>query len=193
MPSMSRHIDEKELIERLNARDEAAIEEFFHRYYAALCLFCDKITSDREASKDIVQEIFARLFEKRHYKYENSIALKTFLYTSVRNGAIDHIRLREKSRKATDSEIFLPTDDVEADFLRLESDVILKVFETIERLPEACRAVFKMSYIDRMSVQEVAAELNIAESTVKTQRRRAKEHLRKWLGNIYFAIHLMIL
>ncbi len=81
---MRRYFEETELIERLNAREEAAMEEVFHRHYSALCFFCNKITSDREAAKDIVQEIFARLFEKKHYRYENMVALKTFLYNTRR-------------------------------------------------------------------------------------------------------------
>jgi RNA polymerase sigma-70 factor (ECF subfamily) len=177
---------ERELVERLNAREEAAIEEIFHRYYGALCLFCNKITADKEAAKDIVQEIFARLFEKKQYRYENLIAVKTFLYNSVRNGAIDYLRFRDKSHKADVSNLFLMTsNDAEMEMFKLESDIISKIFETIERLPEACRTVFKMSYLDRMSIHDIAVGLNISENTVKTQRQRAKEHLRKWLKDIY--------
>lgn len=189
---MNRNTKDKEFIERLNAREETAVEEVFHRFYAALCFFCNKIISDNDATKDIVQEVFARLFEKKHYKYENIIALKTFLYNSVHNGAIDHIRLQEKSRKAIHDNQFEPAldqDDIE--FLKLESDTISKVFEAIEKLPDACRTVFKMSYLDRMSVREIAQQLNIAESTVKTQRQRAKNHLREWLKDIYSFINLM--
>lgn len=189
---MTIDLHDKELIERINAHEEAAIETVFHRFYAALCFFGNKITHDQEASKDIVQEVFARLFEKKHYRYENMIMLKTFLYNSVRNGAIDYIRLQEKSSKAIRNNQPAPTvNDIDIDYFEIESDVISKIFEAIDRLPEACRTIFKMSYLDRMSVLEIATTLNIAESTVKTQRQRAKHHLRSWLRDLYSTVILM--
>ncbi len=108
------------------------------------------------------------------------------------DGAIDHVRLNEKSRKAIkNNHLTSSTDDMEIEFFKIESDVIAKVLESIERLPEACRTVFRMSYLDRMSVRDIATELNIAESTVKTQRQRAKNHLREWLKDLYSVAILM--
>ncbi len=42
-----------------------------------------------------------------------------------------------------------------------------------------------MSYIDHLDIQKISQKLNIAESTIKTQRQRAKKFLRERLQNLY--------
>ena len=55
----------------------------------------------------------------------------------------------------------------------------------IEELPTECKRIFKMSYIEFLDIKTICERLNVAETTVKTQRQRAKKFLRERLKHLY--------
>ncbi|MDR1415102.1 MAG: RNA polymerase sigma-70 factor [Odoribacteraceae bacterium] len=164
----------------MNTRDTLAFEELFHAYYAPLCFFATKILKDEEAARDVVQEVFIRFWEKE-LSFENFIAVKACLYTSVQNKALNYLEKRNNRQRIREN--MAQESHVEDDFLLLqvEADVFKALFEAVEELPTQCREVFTLSYIEQKDIREIAIRLNIAETTVKTHRRRAKEFLRKRL------------
>ena len=58
--------DQTLVLQRLKEGDEKTFELLFHRYYAALCFFANKILKDEEAARDVVQEVFIRFYEKSY-------------------------------------------------------------------------------------------------------------------------------
>jgi RNA polymerase sigma-70 factor (ECF subfamily) len=172
-----KNVPGQELITRLNTKETRAFEEVFHAYYASLCFFAAKIVRDEEAARDVVQEVFIRFWE-RDLSFENMAAVKSCLYTSVQNKALNYLekqKNRKRIRESLDVEHY-----AEDDFLlrQVEADLFKALFSAIEELPAQCREVFTLSYLEQKDVREVACQLNIAETTVKTQRRRAKEYLK---------------
>ena len=152
--------DQTLVLQRLKEGDEKTFELLFHRYYAALCFFANKILKDEEAARDVVQEVFIRFYEKS-YDFPNLIALKSFLYSTPKYEEATYFRHQ------------------------IEAEIFEEIFAAIEELPSECRRIFKMSYLEHMDIREITEKLQIAESTVKTQRQRAKQYLRKRLKNLY--------
>ena len=68
---------------------------------------------------------------------------------------------------------------------RIETEVYMEVVQAVEQLPERCREVFKLSYMDGLKVSEVARKLSISEDTVKTQRLKARKQLQEILKDLY--------
>lgn len=58
--------DQTLVLQRLKEGDEKTFELLFHRYYATLCFFANKILKDEEAARDVVQEVFIRFYEKSY-------------------------------------------------------------------------------------------------------------------------------
>jgi RNA polymerase sigma-70 factor (ECF subfamily) len=181
----------RELIARLNTKETRAFEEVFHAYYASLCFFASKIMKDQDAARDVVQEVFIYFWE-RNLSFENMTAVKSCLYTSVHNKALNYMEKRNNRKRIRES---LDVTDREDDFLfrQVEADLFKVLFDAIDELPSQCREVFTLSYLEQKEVREVACLLNIAETTVKTQRRRAKEILRMRLRGIEFWFLLLFL
>ena len=72
---------------RLNERE---FHNVFDKYYVALCLFANQYTENEEASADIVQDSFAKLWQIRDdFFYLHQV--KAFLYTAVRNKALNEL------------------------------------------------------------------------------------------------------
>lgn len=66
-------------------------KRIFDKLYPKLCLFSNSYTDNLEASKDIVQEVFIKIWESKVI-YHNEPAIKSFLYTSVRNKSLDYLK-----------------------------------------------------------------------------------------------------
>jgi RNA polymerase sigma factor (sigma-70 family) len=60
-------------------------------------------------------------------------------------------------------------------------ELIRKFHALLERLPTRDRLVFILRRMESMTVQEVAAAMEISESTVKRSMTRASNRLSRWL------------
>lgn len=165
-----------------NAGDKLAFETVFHTFYPSLCYFVGKIVHDSEAANDIVQEIFINIWGK-NLKFENIILLRAYLYKSAKNRALSHIeQLNNRSELEKKISHFIDEHDI---FLyKVETDVFEQIFSAIEELPEECRRIFKMSYIENMDVKTIEERLGITAATIMTQRQRAKKYLKNRLKGI---------
>jgi RNA polymerase sigma-70 factor (ECF subfamily) len=59
-----------------------------------------------------------------------------------------------------------------------------QIYNIIEKLPEACREIFKLSRFDDLSHKKIAELLHISENTVKVQIYRALKHLKEAISVI---------
>ena len=170
--------------EQINAGKIKAFEEIFNVYYRSLCYYSYKIINDFEASKDIVQDIFISIWNK-NLNFENSNTLKTYLYNSVRNNSITYLE-KINNRERLNKE-FITENNKNDNFIRIQIDaeVISEIYQEIEYLPEECKKIFKLAYLQGYKNQEIAEHLNISINTVKTQKTRAKKQLKEKLQNLY--------
>ena len=70
--------------------DEAQFRSIFDKYYIALCMFANQYLEDEASAADIAQECFVKLWQLREdFIYLHQV--KSFLYTSVRNKALNEL------------------------------------------------------------------------------------------------------
>lgn len=177
-------LQETSLLNRLNAGDEQAFETVFHKYYASLCFFANKFLHDTEASRDVVQEVFIRFYEKK-YDFSNLIALKSFLYNCVQHKALNYLEKANNRAMIREKLEFCEYEENDYFLYQTETEMFEAIFKAIEELPAECRRIFKMSYIEHLDIKEISSRLQIAETTIKTQRARAKKFLQNRLQHLY--------
>ncbi len=173
-PAVKTYRDNDALVDGLNERSDSAVEKIFHRLYPSLCYFADKFIGNSDATRDVVLEVFVQFYEKREVRFQSLAGAVSFLYRAVHNGAIDYLRRNKRTVRMTSQEYGAE----ELAYAEPESVVFMKIFEAIEHLPEKMREIFVLSYVDRLSVREISSRLGIAETTVKTQRQRARQQLK---------------
>ena len=161
------------------------IDLVFQQYYRPLCLYATHYLHDVDEAEDVVQDCFVRLLQRgmeandassRIQAFSFPQHLKSFLYTSVRNACIDH--LRRQSPIATDVS---PTDlsgEITDEQAQDSSFHEAELWTAIEQLPDRCREIFLMSKRDGMTYREIAEELNLSEKTVEHQISKALKTLR---------------
>jgi RNA polymerase sigma-70 factor (ECF subfamily) len=182
---------EKELIDSIKKGNPKSFELVFKTYYKKLCTFAFDYTRQLETAEDIVKDFFVAFWDNR-----NSLEIKTslsgYLFRSVRNACINYL-LRNKERKNTISmeevnwiEIKI-NEPVSNDYPignLLAKELEGQIYNIIEKLPEACREIFKLSRFDDLSHKKIAERLHISENTVKVQIYRALKHLKETISVI---------
>ncbi|MBN2481598.1 MAG: RNA polymerase sigma-70 factor [Bacteroidales bacterium] len=168
-------------ITSLRSGDISAYESLFRQYYAALVLFAAKYVSDIDLAREIVQDFFVRLYEKR-VSISIDVSIKSYLYRSVYNSCINYLNQRNIHEKHA-SNIRLESvmeEDVENEIMTI--DLQQKIFEIIEELPLKCRQIFKMNRFEGLKNEEIARMLNLSKRTVETQISKALKILRTRLS-----------
>lgn len=147
-------------------------EHYFKRLYLPLCMYALRITNDTATAEDVVQETFISAWQWLDSGGETD-NFKSFMYRSVRNTAISHLR-REDRYVALDMGEFENVSDEIID----TSERDARIWTAIDKLPATCREVFLMSKRDGLTNEEIAEELNISINTVKNHIAKAYNRLR---------------
>ncbi|WP_242204243.1 RNA polymerase sigma-70 factor [Aestuariivivens insulae] len=163
-------------------------ESIFNKLYSSLCLFSNKYVTSLEVSKDIVQEVFIKVWEdKIDFKNENTI--KSYLYTSVKNKSLDY--LNSKRYKSTAHFTINEMEQLVKEPFFLREVVVLEassiINNAINTLPHKCAQIIKLSIKEFTNLQ-IAEELGISINTVKTQKKIAYKKLKPLLKNYFILI-----
>lgn len=158
------------------------IEEFeaiFHANYSKLCLIAVRYVSDLDLAKDLVQEFFMYVWNKREGIYLKS-SFEAYACRSVKNICITHLK-RQRQHVVYQSDdlpeiAFDPfgLDEDEQLKTKLHSKLIL----ALKSLPEKRRDIFLMSNVEGLTYAEIAERNDISVNTVKTQIKKAYATLR---------------
>lgn len=154
----------------------------FDQYYRPLCFFARRYLTSEADVQDVVMDVFLRLMG-RERDFPSPLALRAFLYTAVHNAALNLLRRAARRNRSVVEADASGEDDYELD--RIEDDVLFRMLQAVEELPAQCRLIFKASYFEGHSVDEVAQMFKLAPNTVRAQRQRARQLLRARLKEIY--------
>jgi RNA polymerase sigma-70 factor, ECF subfamily len=159
--------------------EETAFDWFFYQLYPTLCLFAQKIIGNQPASEEIASDAFIKIW-KRHNQFSNPDAIKAYLYEIVRNDSLKWLSKHSREKKAHHDASYLSSQIQKDHFQAMISSEISRHLQTaINHLPRECAKVFRMLYIEGKTINETAEELKLSQSTVKTQKNRGINFLRK--------------
>ncbi|MFW5707749.1 MAG: RNA polymerase sigma-70 factor [Bacteroidota bacterium] len=167
--------------------DETTLRELFDLYYNNLCRFASGYLSDPDTAEEIVQQVFINLWNQRE-KIDPEKQIKSYLFTSVKNRCLNHIRDNRKYRSyyldvETELEIQVDEKDIFA-----EAELEKRLSQALEKLPEKCREVFVLCRFEEMKYKEVADKLNISQKTVEAQMSKALKILREEFKDLWSLI-----
>ncbi|RZM21758.1 MAG: RNA polymerase sigma-70 factor [Pedobacter sp.] len=173
---------DQELLALLRESDEAALNEFYKRYWEPLYISVNNILRDGAPCEDIIQEIFIKLWDKRQ-SIEIHLSVKAYLFASCRYEVFRLIktqRVREDIFDGLQERLYEPSA-----YGSLEhKELIQQINSIVERLPEKCREVYKLSREENLSHKEIAERLGISTKTVENHITRALTQFRASLGGL---------
>ena len=176
----------------LKRGDNEAFERIYDLFWESLyAIGYNRLQSSTDV-EDIIQELFVDLWNKRETIRVNE-SLRTYLFTAMKYKVIDHIR-RSKVKNVSfedatlEAQLATETTDSNLSF----SELYDQLREGIDRLPERCKLVFKMSRDEEMSAEEIASTLNVSKRTVETQIYKSLKHLKKSLNDYAYLLILIV-
>lgn len=173
-------------------------EKLFHSFYSELCSYSNMFLKDLEASEEVVQETFVKLWENRKSLNIKS-SFHSYLFRAVRNGCLNvikHEKIKDNYKVHNENEIKNRSGslDEEIDASELET----KIRESIDLLPMRRRKAFIMSRYEGLKYKEIAEKLNISIKTVENQIGKALKFLKSELSEymtvvVFLSINLISL
>jgi RNA polymerase sigma-70 factor (ECF subfamily) len=155
--------------------DHSDFEQLFKKHNKGLCDLAFNLVRDKDAAKDIVQEVFLKLWKNRsNVDLEDQI--KHYLFKATAHTSLNHLRFSKKIVKLDDqlNHATAAQGMDEIGYTELE----VKAREAIDRLPPKCKAIYLLSRHEGLKYQEIADSLNLSLKTVENQMGIALEKLR---------------
>lgn len=172
----------------------------FRTYYeeniSALIIFARRFVSD-EVAEDITQDLFLEIWDK-HFS-EGKLPSRAYLFGAIRNKCMNVLKKEQVKRNYVENaelEIKLLGLDYykSHDKLLVDKESRQYIYNEIEKLPDKCCQIFKMSYLEEMKNAEIANYLGVSIRTVehhlylglRTLRERMTKNGKKDLFFLFF-------
>ena len=171
----------KEWAKRISRSDRQAFNELFRSFYPGMVHFAMRYLKDKTVSKDIVQECFISLWQKRS-QIDASRSLKNYLLTMVRNKSLNAIRDRSSldidhdlaSDGKADNVVIAMHDEDGNDGPSLEE--LMKSW--INELPDRQKEALSLSRFEGFDHEEIAVVMEVSPKTVNNHIVAALRTLR---------------
>src|SRR5215212_3645045 len=149
-------LDSENIMSGLKEGDDKALALVFKLFHKALCYFARQLVNDVQKAENIVADAFIKLWQKRG-DFDTIGQARDFLYIATRHECYDYLKHsrrkiishREIFHLAEKRENYIESKLVKAELLQI---ILLEV----ETLSPMRRKIFKMIYIDDLSIFEIA-------------------------------------
>jgi RNA polymerase sigma-70 factor, ECF subfamily len=172
--------------------NERVFETVFRKHYQSLCNYACGILKDMDDAEEVVQSIFMKFWEQRE-GIEINVSLKSYLYRAVHNTCLNrlkHLKIQEVHKQYVGNYFEENYDSATEmmDKVELEN----RIADALEKLPEQCRRIFKMSRFEELKYQEIADRLGLSIKTIENQIGKALRIMRTELAD-YLPVMLFML
>lgn len=158
--------------------DEKALAFFYKEFHPILSLYANRLLQNRFIAEEIASGAFVKIW-KMHSKLSSYGAIRAYLYTIVRRDCQRCLKQEFKRTKIhKEAQLPIVTNDTPFENL-VRSEVYRQVHSALKNLAPGSRKVLTMHYIDGKTTGEIAKELHLSPSTIKTQKAKGLEALRK--------------
>lgn len=160
----------------LNTLHKSEFEKLFDEKYKQLYYFAFDYLKEGDECRDIVSEVFAAIWNRRS-KIDRK-RIDSYLYSSVRNKCIDHLRQKNRIHRMVKEYPLLFCEIDDEDWQEKEQRIQLMQAE-IKKMSSRTRYVLHEKYFNERSYKEIADLLGISVDGVSKILTRAFAQLRK--------------
>lgn len=182
-------LSDEQLFLLIKQHNRAAFDELYNRYWLTLFNKAYKRLRDKEACSDILQDIFADLWNKREVREVENIAaylnaaVKNKIYTLLAQGRTGNYFVQPFENMVT-------TVAADSNFNQKEINHLLQLW--MQTLPEKRREIFRLKYYEGASTRQISEHLNISQKTVQNQLLLAFHDLRLHISHYLAATGTLI-
>ena len=176
-------MDEKGLVRRCRAGDQAAKQEMYETYAGRLLAVCRRYVREPDRARDLVHDTFLKAWESLDgFRPRRAGSLGAWLSQIAAHLAVDELRSRKPLAWLEEEG---PLEESPVDAERLREVPVEELIDLVASLPEGYRAVFNLFCLDGHSHREIASLLGISEKTSQTQYLKARRKLAAMIAAKY--------
>ena len=175
-------MDELQLIEGCRKGDRRAQKALYETYSRKMMSVCLRYVSDWETARDLLQDGFVKVFTHID-SYTGNGSFEGWLRKIFVNSALEYLRHADVLREST--ELDQTAELTQTDSSPLSDISAAELMQLIQSLPTGFRTIFNLFAIVGYSHKEISEQLNITESTSRSQYTRAKKLLQRKVNALY--------
>ncbi len=176
------NLTEKDLIQACVRKERWAQKLIYEEYYSKMMGICLRYASSEDEALDILHEGFIKVF-KNIAQYQAGTSLGAWIRRIMVNTAIDYYRKNIRRRTEDIEQAYdISSDTADAVSQCTEQEIL----GAVQQLSPAYRAVFNLYVIEGYSHKEIAAMLDITESTSRSNLVKARMKLKDLLSSRYY-------
>ena len=175
-------MDELQLIEGCRKGDRRAQKALYETFSRKMMSVCLRYVSDWETARDLLQEGFVKVFTHID-SYTGNGSLEGWIRKIFVNSALEYLRHADVLRESTDLD--QTAEVAQTDSSPLSDISAAELMQLVQSLPAGFRTIFNLFAIEGYSHKEISEQLNITESTSRSQYTRAKQLLQRKVNALY--------
>jgi RNA polymerase sigma-70 factor (ECF subfamily) len=172
-------------VKTVEGREAATVDGLYDEHAAALWRYARRLTGDEARAQDVVQETLLRAWQHPEVADNNERSARAWLFTVARNIVIDETRTARFRRELSTPDDVGAFDGACPDEVDAAMDRLL-IGDALARLTPEHREVVRRSYFQGWTTAQIAADLGIADGTVKSRLHYALRALRLVLSEMGF-------
>jgi RNA polymerase sigma-70 factor (ECF subfamily) len=185
--------EDRQLVARLQARDETAVHELAERYGSRIYQLALRQMKNREDAEEVTQDVLMKVYRKID-AFRGDSALSSWIYRITFNTAMSRLRTSKLARAAQQHERNRDDEDENqraarqpADWSNMPDEELLRaqlrraVVAAIQELPEIYRVPVVLRDIEGLSTEEASTRLHVKDQTLKSRLHRGRLMLRERL------------
>lgn len=178
-------------------KEDRLFENIYLSYFPKMKRFAQEYVISEQDAENIVQDMFAELWEKREMFTCQTIRI-AYLFTIIKNKCLNHLRHKtialetiNNMQEEYNMTLRMNLDSLEAFEQHIFSDQDIEdlINRALDSLRTKCKEIFIMNKLEGKKQEQIATELNLSTNTVRNQisiaykklRNELKDYLPLWL------------
>lgn len=170
--------NDRELFQQIAAGDREAFATLFRAYSSPLYRNALRMLKSEFWAEDIIQVVFTQLWQNRAELTKVEMP-SSYLYRMVTNKARDRMRSHERE---TRMQYWLASQaEAESENKANKEELHQLLAKAVDTLPPQRKEVYQLKYQEKLSYEEIAAQLSISKNTVRNHMTKALEDIRAYM------------
>lgn len=175
---------DRELAFRTRQGEREAFGELVRRYQASVFNVCYRLMGERREAEDMAQEAFIRAYQRFEY-YDEERPFGPWIRRVAANYCLNRLQVARRDNLPLDDERDEPAGHtgqaISPEAAHLQAERAEVVRQAIITLPQHYRAVIELRHFHHLRYAEIAEQLGMPLSDVKSHLFRARKQLEKKL------------
>jgi RNA polymerase sigma-70 factor (ECF subfamily) len=174
---------DRNYFKEFKAGNQRMLEFCIQQNRASLLFFAHKFIQNETICEEIVADSFFKLWQHR-IRITDLKHIQYFLFKTTKNACLNYLEKEKSSPFVCQGlEGIDQQDDRDLQFDMIYAEFIQVLYAELDRLPTQQAQIFKLSYLEGYSTEEICILLNTTANNVFYAKSKTLSHLRRRLGN----------